>query len=101
MKTDKVIAPTGKMSNLVGLFALLWSGNDLIKTLFVKGKVDDEHYLIQFVSPVTGEPNVCRIVHIKNMLDWTFYPADIVEHCLADYQKDGANRYKAKLPFEL
>ena len=91
----KAITPTGKMSNLVNMWAFVWEGDVLKKQYFVLGKADDQHYIIQAINSMTGETNVCKIVELKDMMDWIFYPTkEIVNMVIADYAKTGVNRYK-------
>lgn len=74
MKTIKNINANGTMSNLVGLWAVIPCKEGKIKyAVFIYGKADDEHFLVQAISMLSGEPNAIRIVHLRDMLGWTFY----------------------------
>jgi len=62
------------MSNLVGLWSVIRNKDGKIKNaVFIYGKADDEHFLVQAISALSGEPNVIRIVHLRDMMEWVFY----------------------------
>lgn len=99
MKTMKNINANGTMSNLVGLWAVIRNEEGNIKnTVFIYGKADDDHFLVQAVSALSGEPNVIRIVHLRDMIEWVFY-ADLEllgeEH--ANEARRGSVRYKLEI----
>lgn len=74
MNTVKHINANGTMSNLVGLWALIRNEEGKIKyRVFIYGKADHEHFLVQGVCALTGQPNVIRIVRLDDMLKWDFY----------------------------
>ena len=91
----KQIVVTGTMSNLVGMWAFIWDGDSLKKRVFIMGKADDQHYIVQAINSLTGATNVCKLVHIKDMLHWTFYPTrELADECYNDWCDQGVNRYK-------
>lgn len=88
------IVATGKMSNLVNMWAFIWNENKLLSRVFILGKADDQHYIVQAINALTGSPNVCKIVELKDMVNWIFYPnINIAEDCYKDYLKHNLNRY--------
>lgn len=93
--TIKQITPIGTMSNLVGMYAIIWNDEKYKNVLFILGKADDQYYIVQGISVMTGEPNVCRLVKIEDMAGWTFYPnRAIIDDCLRDFDRHGVNRFK-------
>lgn len=86
------------MSNLVGMWAFIWSDEEQTKlhqTVFIYGKADENHYIVQAINTLTGEPNVAKLKTIEDMKDWTFVPtAELVDEIRADLEKHDHNRYK-------
>lgn len=85
---------------LVGLWARARGHSGKVKYwVFIYGQVDSEHYLVQAVAPLTGEPNVIRIVPLKQMLGWTFYADPELLHEEAEYEYNhGKCRYNLDIP---
>lgn len=74
MTTKKNINANGKMSNLVGLWATIPKPDGKIwNTVFIYGKADDDHFIVQAICCLSGSPNVMRIASIRDMMEWTFY----------------------------
>lgn len=74
MTTTKNINANGKMSNLVGLWATIPKPDGKIgNTVFIYGKADDDHFLVQAICGLSGSPNVMKLASIADMMDWTFY----------------------------
>ena len=69
------------MSNLVGLYAVVKDIEGKVAYIvFIYGKADNEHYLVQLVRRVDFTHMTIRIVHLQEMMDWIFYPsADLVD----------------------
>lgn len=86
------------MSNLVGMWAFIWSDDEqtkLHRTVFIYGKADEKHYIVQAINALTGEPNVAKLKTIEDMKDWTFVPTvELVKELRADLEKHKENRYK-------
>lgn len=100
MTTTKQITPKGKMSNLVGMYAFVWEDEKLKATLFIKGTAGEYLYIVQALSGLDGEGNVCKIIHIDKMMDWYFYPSlDIANMVMEDYGNNQINRYKFPILF--
>lgn len=103
----KQVTPTGKMSNLVGLYFIKFKEGEIknddngvtyrnFYQGWIKGKVDDEHYLAQAIDFLAGKTNVIKIVHVSKMIDWLFFDdADELE-----YYKE-RHRRGAKIDIEL
>ena len=95
---NKLIVPTGTMSNLVGMWANIWDKDTLLRHVFIQGKADDGYYIVQFINAITGDLNVARIVHISEMLDWQLLPTkEIAEDVLIDYNHHRTNRFSINL----
>lgn len=74
MKTQKNINTDLSINDLVGLWALIRNEHGKIKyRVFIYGKADHDHFLVQGVCALTGQPNVIRIVRLDDMLKWDFY----------------------------
>lgn len=81
------------MSNLVGMWAFIMDipESDTIKmTVFIQGKVDDDHFIVQAISALDGSPNIARIVKVEHMYDWVFLP----DKATADYVFEDYCRHK-------
>ena len=100
MTTVKNINANGTMSNLVGLWAVILNEEGKIKnTVFIYGKVDDEHFLVQALSALSGEPNVIRIVHLRDMIEWVFYAnSELLGEELENESRQGSVRFKLEIP---
>ena len=100
MRTTKNINANGTMSNLVGLWAVIRNEEGKIKnTVFIYGKADDEHFLVQAVSALSGEPNVIRIVHLRDMIEWVFYAnSELLGEEHVNEARQGSVRYKLEIP---
>lgn len=96
MKTTKTINANGTMSNLVGLWARIPDENGETKNVvFIYGKADDEFFLVQAISAISGEPNVIRLVRLKEMLDWVFYSChELLDEERVAEARHGAVRYR-------
>ncbi|MBC3788659.1 hypothetical protein [Spirosoma utsteinense] len=90
--------PTVNNTSLVDMWANIWQGDTLFRQVFIMGKADDNYYIVQFLNVLTGEPNVARVMHISQMLDWQFLPTkEIAEEVMADYRKHKTNRFSTAL----
>lgn len=59
---------------LVGLWAVTRNDEgEIIYRLYIYGKVDDNHFIVQALSAFDGSPNILAVVHLRDMLNWTFY----------------------------
>lgn len=95
MTTTKHIVATGKMSNLVGMWAFIWQDNKIKNRVFVFGKANDDYYIIQAISALTGEPNVCKLIQLKDMINWTFYHTkEIADEAYEYWCENKINLYK-------
>lgn len=87
------------MSNLVGCWALVWDQEQLRHTVFVYGKADDSVYLVQFINALTGEPNLLKLYHLKDMMAWDFFDnRELLDEILAKYHDSGRYPYRIKKP---
>lgn len=102
MNTKQLVV-TGKMSNLVGMWAHIWQNDEvLFRRVFIQGKADDNYYIVQFLNVLTGEPNVARIVNISQMVDWQILPSkEVADEVYNDYVKHKTNRYSIAVIPEL
>jgi hypothetical protein len=101
MTTVKNINANGTMSNLVGLWAVIRDEQGKIRhRVFIYGKADENHFLVQAVSALTGEPNVIRIAKLQDMVDWVFYdnPELLADECQREFEQ-GSVRYKFELSY--
>jgi len=84
----KLIATASEMSNLVNCYALLIRDQKLIAQAFVLGKASNEYFILQFVSPLDGNPNICKLKKLDELTEWVFIPnKDLAEQMLDDYYK--------------
>jgi hypothetical protein len=82
MEEVKTITPTGKMSNLVGMWAIIMYKEVWKYTCFIYGKADDEYYIVQINNALTGAPLTCKLATLKQMTDWIFIPSqEVMEYC--------------------
>ncbi len=100
MKAVKNINANGTMSNLVGLWAVIRNEKGKIKNVvFIYGKADDEHFLVQAVSSLSGIPNVIRIVHLRDMIEWVFYAnSELLWEERENEARQGRARYILEIP---
>ncbi len=96
MKNNTTISQS-LMSNLVGMYALIWheDDNDKLKAkAFIYGKADETYYIVQAINAMTGVPNVSKLMTIEQIKDWTFIPnQEILNDILDDYDKHKKNRF--------
>lgn len=99
MSNLKVIATQSTMSNLVGMWAIVWGEDGKMKaTVFIKGKADEKYFIVQAVAPLTGEPNVAKLITIEQMIDWTFLPdLETANWVIGDYLDKEVNRFKFEI----
>ena len=91
----KVQLPNAKMSNLVNMYAFVWEGDNIINRVFIYGKADESHFLVQAISAIDGTPNICKLKTIEEMKDWIFYPTkELADFCYEDWCKHKINRFK-------
>lgn len=81
MNTIKNINANGTMSNLVGLYAIIKDDvGKVAYVVFIYGKADDDHFLVQLVRRSDFTHITIRIIHLREMMSWIFYPnADSVD----------------------
>ena len=66
---NQTISTQSEMSNLVGMWIITLHGGDNIHMIYyVNGKADKDHYIVQLVSPLTGEPNIAILITIKQLI---------------------------------
>ncbi len=85
------------MSNLVGMWAAIWKGDELQNKVYIYGKADEKHYIVQVLSALTGFPNIAKLVTVEQMKDqnWDFFPTkEIAEEVLREYYEKNVRRYK-------
>ena len=82
-----------KTNNIIGMYAIVWDGDSKIKNrLFIYGEAPNNHFIVQAISPLDGNLNVCKLVHFDEMIDWTFYPSiEIFQECLDDWYLNKIN----------
>ena len=88
------------MSNLVGLWATMTTiEGKMGNTVFIYGKADDYHYLVQAICGLSGSPNVMKIATIEQMKNWVFYadPEWITEN-RNHVERCGSPAYTLKFP---
>jgi hypothetical protein len=93
MSITKQITPTGKMSNLVGMYCLvLYEEKCAVKikrTGFVYGKAD-ECYIIQWHNSLSGEALNCQLFYLIEMKNWMFLPnRETQDYIMEDYSRHG------------
>lgn len=88
----------GKMSNLVGMYAIIVEGEEIRNTFYIKGKADDKYFIVQVISPFDGSANVSKLLTLEQMIDWYFFDKDTAEFVWADYLR--VNRFRYKWPKE-
>lgn len=101
MTTVKNINANGTMSNLVGLWAVIRDEHGKIKhRVFIYGKADENHFLVQAGSALSGEPNAIRIARLDQMTDWVFYdtPELLADECQREFEQ-GSVRFKFELDY--
>lgn len=99
-KVMKQITPTGEMSNLVGMYAIIFREKQYEGTtynVYISGKATVDTFIVQAIGGLTGAPNVARLVHIDQMKDWLILPTkEIAEQVLSDWSKQGYKEFRFK-----
>jgi len=89
MKGIKPIATASEMSNLVGMWAFLVKNDQIKVIVFVTGKADNKYFICQVVSPLTGEPNVAKLMTLDELREWVIIPTQsVADYILDNYYKD-------------
>lgn len=97
MEPIKVIGTASEMSNLVGMFAFLVKENKIEARIFIAGKADNTYFICQVISPLTGEPNVAKLMTLEELKNWAIIPnQDLANEILSDYFKNG---WRYEIPF--
>ncbi len=90
MEPIKVIGTASEMSNLVGMYAFLIEEDKIKSRIFITGKADNAYFICQVISPLTGEPNIAKLLKLEQLKDWIIIPKqDLANEILADYYKNG------------
>jgi hypothetical protein len=90
MKPIKVIGTASEMSNLVGMYAFLIEEDEIKATIFITGKADNTYFICQIISPLTGEPNIAKLMTLEQLKNWVIIPKqDLANEIFADYFKNG------------
>lgn len=75
-----------KEKSLVGYYAAIIYDEKFHNQVFIENQLDDNYYIVQVISPLNGEPNICRLFHIDAMKNWNFFPdRSTFEYCLGLY----------------
>lgn len=90
-------------TDLVGMYAFILSADEKLQdkkieyTMYIAARVNENNYLVQMISPLTGERNIAKIVSIGDMLNWTFVPDEqLADHIIKQTQEKG---WKYSTPF--
>ena len=90
MKPIKLIGTASEMSNLVGMYAFLIEEDKIKARIFIIGKADNTYFICQVISPLTGEPNIAKLMTLEQLKNWIIIPKqDLANKILADYFKNG------------
>lgn len=90
MERTKIIVGNSEMSNLVGMFAFFIKEEKVKARIFIIGKADNSHFICQFISPFTGEPNVAKLLTIDELKDWVIIPSqELADEIFRDYCQNG------------
>ncbi len=90
MEPIKVIGTASEMSNLVGMYAFLIEEEKIKARIFITGKADNTYFICQVISPLTGEPNIAKLMTLDQLKNWVIIPKqDLANEILADYYKNG------------
>ena len=95
MKTIKQITPTANMSNLVGLYFIIWDSDNPKRMGYVRGKASDKYYIVQYFNWLDGEPNTCQLMDLEKMIMWNFFDSEeMLGYAMNDYDRHKINRFK-------
>lgn len=88
--------------SIIGMWAVVPSDDsEWAMTGFVRSKINDDLYLIQAISALTGEPNVLRIVPLKDMITWRYFDdATQLNYVHERYWEDNPDRGNRSLCFD-
>ena len=90
MEPIKVIGTAPEMSNLVGMYAYLIEEDKIKARIFITGKADNTYFICQVISPLTGEPNIAKLMTLEQLKNWIIIPKqELANKILADYFKNG------------
>ena len=90
MKENKIIATASEMSNLIGMYAFRVEEGFVKRRYFIAGKANNEYFIVQAISAMTGEPNVAKLWTIKELLELYIIPTrEIADEVMADCIKNG------------
>ena len=90
IKPIKVIGTSSEMSNLVGMYAFLIEEGKIKAKIFITGKADNTYFICQVISPLTGEPNIAKLMTLDQLKNWVIIPnLELANEILADYYKNG------------
>ena len=97
MEEIKVIGTASEMSNLVGMYAVNVVNEKIHHMVKVIGKADNQYFICQFISPLTGEPNVSKLITLDQLKDWyVIHTYELFSQITKDSYKYGW-RYGVKL----
>ena len=90
MEPIKVIGTASEMSNLVGMYAFLIEEDKIKARIFITGKADNTYFICQVISPLTGEPNIAKLMTLEQLKNWVIITKrDLANEVLDDYFKNG------------
>lgn len=91
--------------NLIGMYAIVFLEEQYkgkTYTVFITGQATDDTFIVQVVSPLTGQPNVARLVNIKDMKDWLILPTrEIADEVLEDWRKSDCKNFRYQFELSL
>ena len=97
-KEMKVIGTSSEMSNLVGMFAVFVKNEKIDTWIFISGKADNAFFICQVISPLTGVPNVAKLLTLVELRDWTIIPTkELADEIIEDYARNGRFRYEPNI----
>ena len=79
-----------EMSNLVGMYAFLVEDDKIKARVFISGMADNNYFICQVISPLTGQLNIAKLMTIDQLKDWIIIPTkDLVNEISNDYINNG------------
>jgi len=90
----QIIASASEMSNLVGMYAFMVFNDKITMRVYIKGKASNEYFIVQRISPLTGEPNIATLMTLQQLAEFKIAPnKNIANEILEDYSRHHIWRY--------
>lgn len=85
---------SNETKDLVGMHVYLIEKGEIKKRAYIMGRANSNYYIVQAINEVTGDPNVARLMHVKELAKWHIMPTTEIANYTFDDYLDNDNKWR-------